>query len=127
MAVFNPIDFVLEHMVNGTSEKEIRRILSESHGMNPDAARSLISQVKASHPQAMALRQDVLKDIRRGEKKTWFLPVIIGSGLVALGVIITAITYAMAGPGGTFIVASGLALTGVLTILRGLWHLIRWW
>ena len=52
---------------------------------------------------------------------------LIGVALFTLGVVITIATYTAAGPGGTYIVTWGLMLAGVLAVVKGLWHLIRWW
>lgn len=48
-----------------------------------------------------------------------------GGGLIVLGIIITIITYSMASGGGTFIVAWGLPLFGVVLIIRGIITLFK--
>ena len=126
MAVFNPMNFIREQLSAGASEQDIQDEL-RNHAILSDVSTVLIRQVKESEPEVMALRAQSQKDIRRGERKTWFLPVGIGVGLITLGVAISAISYSMAGAGGTYIVASGLMLVGVLSVLKGTWHLIRWW
>ena len=127
MTVLNPNDFVLEQMAAGTAEKDIRKELEDNHGTLSVVGRRLIEEVKATNPEVMERRQQRLKAIRGGEKGSWLWTVLIGVGLCVLGIGITAITHAMAGPGGTFFVAYGAILIGLLTILKGIWHFIRWW
>lgn len=43
-------------------------------------------------------------------------------GLLALGGIITGITYAMAGPGGTYVATTGLFLVGVVSGVVAVWR-----
>lgn len=127
MTVFDPTQFILEQLAAGASEKDIRNYLSETHAILPDVSRGLIRQVKLQHPELVELRRQSQRNIRHSERRTWFWPVLIGVGLFALGVVITIATYSMAGPGGTYVVTWGLMLVGVLSVLKGLWHLIRWW
>ena len=127
MAVFDPMRLIREQLSAGASEEDIEDELREYYAILPDVSKALIRQVKVETPEVMALREQSRKDIRRGERRTWFWPVGIGVGLFTMGVAITAITFAMAGPGGTYIVTGGLMLVGVLSVLKGLWHLIRWW
>ena len=127
MAVFNPTDFVRAHLAAGTSEKDIRRVLEEQHSIHPEVSRRLIRDIKATDPEILASRQQVRTAVRRSEKKSWFWTVLIGVGICVLGIAITAIAYAMTESGGTFIVAGGAILLGLLTILKGVWHFIRWW
>ena len=127
MTVFNPKDFVLEHLAAGTAEKDIRKELEDNHGTLSAVGRRLIKEVKATNPEVMERRQQRLKAIRGKEKGSWLWTVLIGVGLCVLGIGVTAITHAIAGPGGTFFVAGGAIIIGLLTILKGIWHLIRWW
>ncbi|MFQ2917788.1 hypothetical protein ACK3YF_00915 [Aeromonas allosaccharophila] len=58
------------------------------------------------------------EEFRKGGLKT----LGIGVALLAFGGVITAVTYSAAGPGGTYVITSGLFLVGAITILRGLWR-----
>ena len=119
MGLFDPMRYIREQLEAGASEQDIQNVL-RNRGILSDVSEVLIRQVKESEPEMMAHR-------RRRERRTWFWPVGIGVGLMALGLAISTISYAAAGPGGTYIVASGLVLVGVLSVLKGTWHLIRWW
>ena len=47
-------------------------------------------------------------------------------GLLALGGIITGITYSLASPGGTYMVTSGLFLIGGIYFCVAIWNLLNW-
>ena len=46
--------------------------------------------------------------------------------LLALGGIITRITYSLASPGGTYMVTSGLFLIGGIYFCVAIWNLLKW-
>jgi hypothetical protein len=47
-------------------------------------------------------------------------------GLLALGGIVTGIAYALASPGGTYVVTSGLFLIGGIYFCVAIWNLLKW-
>lgn len=64
-------------------------------------------------------------DYKKSEFRNGGLKAIgIGVALIALGGVITAATYSVARPGGTYVITSGLFLVGALTFLRGTWRFI---
>ena len=126
MARFDPMRLIREQLSAGDSEKDIQDELREYYGILPDVSQALIQQVKVENPEVLALREQSRQEIRREERRKWFRPVVIGVGLFALGVSIRAATYVMwDGQGGTFTLV--LMLGGILSVLKGVWHLIRWW
>jgi hypothetical protein len=46
--------------------------------------------------------------------------------LLALGGIVTGIAYALASPGGTYVVTSGLFLIGGIYFCVAIWNLLKW-
>lgn len=46
--------------------------------------------------------------------------------LLALGGIITGITYSLASPGGTYMVTSGLFIIGGIYFCVAIWNLLKW-
>jgi hypothetical protein len=47
-------------------------------------------------------------------------------GLLALGGIVTGITYAIADDGGTYFVTTGLFVIGGIYFCVSIWHLLKW-
>ena len=65
----------------------------------------------------------MINDYKKSEFRKGGLKTIgIGVALIALGGVITAATYLVASPGGTYVITFGLFLVGALTVLRGLWR-----
>ena len=129
MAVFNPEEFIREHLIAGTNEGDIRTELNEKHRLSSDVSRRLIEQVKANNPEIAGLRQQQRRVMRQHERKSSPITVIIGIGVLALGVVILVAVWDSLGSGGGFVgtMAGFLVLAGLGTILKGVWHLIRWW
>jgi uncharacterized membrane protein len=46
--------------------------------------------------------------------------IFVGIGLIALGLIITVLTYSAASNGGTYFVAYGPIIFGVILVIRGI-------
>ena len=86
MTVFNPNEFVREHLAAGTAEKDIRKELENNHGLPSAVGRMLIEEVKATNPEVLELRRQRLKAMRSKEKGSWLWTVLIGVGLCALGI-----------------------------------------
>ena len=55
MTVFNPNDFVREHLAAGTAENDMRKELEDNHGILSAVGRRLIEEVKATNPEVMEL------------------------------------------------------------------------
>lgn len=51
--------------------------------------------------------------------------ILTGLALIALGAALTALTFAMAEPGGTFVVAFGPIIFGAISVLAGLGNAVR--
>lgn len=49
---------------------------------------------------------------------------LVGAGLLVLGIVITTVSYNMAGPGGTYVATTGLILVGIVQIVRGLIRIV---
>lgn len=61
------------------------------------------------------------------EARTKFIGSLLYSlGLLALGGIVTGIAYALASPGGTYVVTSGLFLIGGIYFCVAIWNLLKW-
>lgn len=61
------------------------------------------------------------------EAKAKFLSTLLYSVcLLALGGVITGITYSMADPGGTYTVTTGLFVIGGIYFCIAIWNLMKW-
>jgi hypothetical protein len=80
--------------------------------------------VEMGVPEDVSTRivKEVNKYRKREFRKAGLITTGIGAGLLALGYIITAGTYAAAGRGHTYIVTTGLFVAGALTLIKGLWR-----
>ena len=127
MADYGYSGFVRECLLSGMSESDTRKALEERTGLPPDTCRMLIRQAKADYPELAARVQEVRRQNRRYERATSPTTVLLGIGLFIAGAMVTVWSYSAAGPGGTYLIASGLMLVGLVMVLKGIWHLIRWW
>ena len=127
MTVFNPERFVCELLLKGVSEGDIKTELQEKHRFSSNVSRMLIERTKANNPEIAEWCQQQRQAIRQQERKSSPITLIIGICLLALGAGVTACSFTTAEPGGAYLVTSGLIGIGLLTILKGVWHLIRWW
>lgn len=109
----NALDAVVEHIVNeldlGKPAHSVAQGLVDI-GVPSDIALELVSKVESQIKSAK----------RVGGGKT----VAIGGGMAALGLIITAATYAAAQPGEYYVVTYGLVIVGVLNMVRGAWRMV---
>ena len=133
-------DYIADQIRQRQPEEVIRHSLI-GRGYSSAFAEKLIADTKRDLPRLNQLyieqieQQEAEKayeaverrEIRKYEQSKWLLTVISGLGLFVLGVAITVGTYWMAGPGGTFVVSGGLIFIGLLMLLKGIWHRIRWW
>jgi hypothetical protein len=63
--------------------------------------------------------------MRAAAMKRGLLQLGLGGGMILLGIIISIATYAFAAGGGTYFIAWGLPLFGVITIVRGIITMVR--
>lgn len=70
--------------------------------------------------EAIAARGQEIKkaEFRKGGKTT----MLIGTGMLGLGIVITSLSYNTASPGGHYVITSGLIMVGGWLILKGLWR-----
>ena len=133
-------DFIADQIRQGESEEAIRQAVM-GQGYSRAFADKLIADTKQDLPRMnqvqaqRALYQESVRAyesaerraVRKYEQSRWLVTILIGLALLALGLAITAGTYWMAGPGGTFYVAGGLIFFGLLAVGKGIYHRIRWW
>ena len=130
-------DHVAEQFRQRKAERDISSALIDQ-GYTPDYVEQLIRDVKQDLPGLYRQRDERIQQqkaeqsaenrkVRRYEQSRWLLTVLAGIGLIILGTVVTGVTYQMAEPGGTFIVTSGVIFVGVLLLLKGLYHRLRWW
>ena len=133
-------DLIAEKIRQGESDEEIRKAVM-GNGYSRAFADKLIADTREDLPRMnQVLAQRTLyqesvrayevaerRAVRKHEQSQWLVTLIIGLALLALGVAITAGTYWMAGPGGTFYVSGGLIFFGLLAVAKGIYHRIRWW
>ncbi len=97
--------FAAEQMKNGLSPQHIQSMLVEK-GLDQDFAATVVSNL--TRLRSEAIREAGKKDMLYGA--LW----CIG------GIIVTAMTYSAAAPGGTYVVAWGAILFGAIQFFRGL-------
>ena len=133
-------DYIAEQIRQGMPEEDIRKLVI-GNGYSPAFADKLIADTKRDLPRLNQLYNErveqqeaerayeaaEMRAVRKYEQSRWLLTLLAGLGLLTLGVAITAGTYWMAGPGGTFIAAGGLIFLGLIAVCKGLYHRIRWW
>ena len=100
-------------------------------GYTPEYVESLMAEVQRVYPAVRAddkRRQAAgRRAVRRAEQGNWLATIITGVLIFLLGVGVTGVSYAMSGPGGTYLFAGGAFLVGIFLVLKGLYHRIRWW
>ena len=123
-------NYVYQQLKQRRSEQDIRNELVD-RGYTPNYAENLTAGVKRVYPavrsqerQTQAAEQ---RAKRREEKSSWLATIIAGIGIFLLGVVVTFVGYAIAGPGGTYLFAGGAFLVGIFLVLKGLYHRLRWW
>lgn len=108
----NVLDAIVEHIVKeldlGKPAHNVAQGLADI-GVPSDIALELVTKVAKQIKSAKRL----------GGGKT----VALGGGMAALGLIITAATYAAAQPGEYYVVTYGLVIVGVLNMVRGAWRM----
>ncbi len=77
--------------------------------------RELLEECRDEDPGATAavIRHKATRDL------------LIGGGALLLGVVVTAVSFATAAPGGTFLVMTGLLGVGVFKIIRGIYGMAK--
>lgn len=96
-------------LAQGQSRDAVREELMRQ-GIPLEAATQIINQ-------ASSLKQEAF---RRNGSEMFFQ----GIAWMVLGAIVTGITYAMAAPGGTFMVTTGLFIVGGIYIIAGIFRMI---
>ncbi len=123
-------NYVYDQLKQRRSEQDIRNELVDK-GYIPVYVEGLIAEVKRVYPTVRAherQRQAAEKRaIRRGEKGNWLATIITGTGIFILGIVVTLVSSAMAGPNGTYLFAGGAFIVGIFLVLKGLYHRLRWW
>lgn len=81
-----------------------------------------------SHTPTYAPSPSIKKTSQRTlDARASFLSSLLYSvGLLALGGIITGITYSIADDGGTYTVTTGLFVIGGIYFCVSIWHLLKW-
>lgn len=72
------------------------------------------TRVKTSSPRVIEARAKFVGSL------------VYSLALLALGGVITGIAYALASPGGTYVVTSGLFLIGGIYFCVAIWNLLKW-
>lgn len=75
----------------------------------------------SSQEETLQLERQMVAKAKEGARRTLFSGVLV----LILGIIITAVTYNMAGAGGTYIIMTGSILWGGVAIFRGWYHLLN--
>lgn len=130
-------DRVAEQMRQRKSDKDIRNSLVDQ-GYTPDYADKLIQEVRRDLPNLNRQHKERVKqqraeqavekrEVRRHEQSKWLWTILAGIAFIIAGVAVTAFSYAIAEPGGTYLFAYGAIFVGVFLIFKGLYHRIRWW
>jgi hypothetical protein len=96
-------------LTNGKSRKAMIEELMQ-RGFSYELANQIVEQ-------AYRTKKSVF---RQAGVKAFF----VGIAFIILGIVITAATYSIAKPGGTFIVTIGLFFSGAINILRGLFRIL---
>ena len=100
-------------------------------GYTPEYVEDLVAEVKRVYPTVRAHERQKQaageRAIRREEKGNWLATIITRIGIFLLGIVVTWVGYAMAGPDGTYLLAVGAFLVGIFLVLKGLYHRLRWW
>lgn len=89
-------------------EDDILKHARPTYRPNPESLR------KTSSPRVLEARAKFIGSL------------LYSLGLLALGGIITGIAYALASPGGTYVVTSGLFLIGGIYFCVAIWNLFKW-
>ena len=63
--------------------------------------------------------------MRAAATKRGLVQLAVGVGMIVLGVVISVATYAFASGGGSYFIAWGLPLFGVITIVKGIVTMVR--
>lgn len=86
----------------------------------------ILKHARAAHrPEPASVRKTLSPRVL--EARAEFITSLLYSlGLLALGGIITGITYSMASSGGTYMVTSGLFLIGGIYFCVAIWRLLKW-
>lgn len=98
-------DSILQHARSQSSEKQTSA---------EPAPRYVNSHVRKTSQRVLDARANFLSSL------------LYSLGLLALGGIVTGITYAVADDGGTYIVTTGLFVMGGLYFCVAIWHLLKW-
>jgi hypothetical protein len=93
----------------GHSSQSIQRALCEL-GMLPKTAATMVAQVRGHRSRAARANGSVR--------------VLAGIGAMGIGALATYVSYALAAPGGTYLVATGAMVVGVYQVGRGVFELL---
>jgi hypothetical protein len=105
--------FLLSHVVRSLAEGKTPQAVTEDlvqMGLSFQTARAVVAQ--ANVVKKAAFRQAGCQIFA------------VGIVLVILGLVITAISYLLAAPGGTYIITTGLFFVGVVNIVRGIVRMV---
>lgn len=98
--------------------------LSLAKGKSKKAIISDFIENGIPHDSAIDIVSHASNYKKREFRKSGVKTIGIGTGLLALGGLITSATYTAAGAGDTYIVTTGLFAVGAIIIIKGLWRCI---
>ncbi len=112
------VDTILAHaedrLAAGRSERHVREELA-AMGLDDGLARELVRRARRGH-------KDVVRDT---ERRAGAIKMVSGVGLGAVGGTISAVSYASAGSGDSYVVMTGLIGVAIVLFLLGLFQVAQ--